>query len=250
MTIGSASGGDGRLGHAPGREMTGDRRRSRMASSPLGWIAQVLLAVAMAGVAAGASPAPVNSGGPATEAVKGTITEVIRLLEDKTLRRPEMAEERRRLLERVLAERFSYAEMAKRSLGAHWGGLTDPEREAFVALFQRLLVKTYVHTIEGYAGEQVRYLGERVAEDFAEVRTRIVSAKVDIPVDYRLLRTSGDWRVYDVVVDGVSLVNNYRGQFARILRSSSYADLVEQLRKKVEEGSPRGLNAAREKTDA
>jgi phospholipid transport system substrate-binding protein len=192
----------------------------------------------MAGVAAGASPAPVSAGGPATEAVKGTITEIIRLLEDEGLKKPGMAEQRRRLLERVAAARFSYAEMAKRSLGAHWRELTDAEREEFVALFQRLLVKTYARTIEGYAGQQVQYLGERGAEDFAEVRTRIVSDKVETPVDFRLLRMRGDWWVYDVVVDGVSVVSNYRGQFARILRSSSYADLVEQLRKKVE-GDPR-----------
>jgi phospholipid transport system substrate-binding protein len=188
----------------------------------------------MAGVAAGASPAPGNSGGSATEAIRDTISQVIRLLEDPTLKRPGKAEERRRHLEKVVVERFSYAEMAKRSLGAHWRGLTDAEREEFVGLFQRLLSKTYAHTIEGYAGEQVRYLGERVAADFAEVRTRIVSDKVETPVDYRLLCIAGDWRVYDVVIDGVSLVNNYRSQFARILRSSSYAGLVEQLRKKVE----------------
>ena len=125
-----------------------------------------------------------------------------------------MAEERRRLLERVAAARFSYAEMAKRSLGAHWRELTDAEREEFVALFQRLLVKTYARTIEGYAGQQVQYLGERRAEDFAEVRTKIVSDKVETPVDFRLLRMRGDWWVYDVVVDGVSVVSNYRGQFA------------------------------------
>ncbi len=233
MTMGSGCRGGAQLGHGSGCEMTGDKGRPRMARSPLAWIAQVLLALAMAGVAAGASPAPGNSGGPATEAVKSTITKVIRLLEDEELKGPGKVEERRRRLERVVADRFSYAEMAKRSLGAHWRGLTDPEREEFVALFQRLLVKTYARTIEGYAGEQVRYLGERVAGDFAEVRTRIVSDKVETPVDYRLLRMRGDWRVYDVVVDGVSLVNNYRGQFARILRSSSYTELVEQLRKKV-----------------
>jgi phospholipid transport system substrate-binding protein len=204
----------------------------------MGWLAQVLLALAMAGVAAGASPEPASSGGPATEAIKSTITEVIRLLEDRELKKPEMAEERRRLLARVAAARFSYAEMAKRSLGAHWRELKDAEREEFVALFQRLLVKTYARTIEGYAGHEVQYLGERRAEDFAEVRTRIVSDKVEAPVDFRLLRMRGDWWVYDVVVDGVSVVSNYRGQFARILRSSSYADLVEQLRKKIE-GDPR-----------
>lgn len=238
MTKGSGCRGDARFGHGSGCKMTGDGGRVRMARSPLGWIAPVLLALAMAGVAAGASPESVNSAGPATEAVKGTITEMIRLLEDEGLRKPGMAEERRRLLERVAAARFSYAEMAKRSLGAHWRELTDAEREEFAALFQRLLVKTYARTIEGYAGQQVHYLGERRAEDFAEVRTKIVSDKVETPVDFRLLRMGGNWWVYDVVVDGVGVVSNYRGQFARILRSSSYADLVAQLRKKVE-GDPR-----------
>ena len=237
MTIGSGCREDVRFGTGSGCEMTGDKGRSRMARSALGWLAQMLLALAMAGAAAAASPAPVNSGGPATEAVKSTITEIIRLLEDKELKKPGMAEERRRRLDKVAATRFSYAEMAKRSLGAHWRELSDAEREEFVALFHRLLVKTYARTIEGYAGQQVQYLGERGAEDFAEVRTRIVSDKVETPVDFRLLRMRGDWWVYDVVVDGVSVVSNYRGQFARILRSSSYTDLVEQLRKKVE-GDP------------
>ncbi len=100
-------------------------------------------------------------------------------------------------------------------------------------------VKTYARTIEGYAGQQVQYLGERRAEDFAEVRTKIVSDKVETSRwTTGCCAWRGDWWVYDVVVDGVSLVSNYRGQFARILRASSYADLVEQLRKKVEGDPP------------
>jgi phospholipid transport system substrate-binding protein len=188
----------------------------------------------MAGVAAGASPAPGNSGGSATEAVRTTITEVIRLLEDKQLKRPERSEERRRLLEQVIGDRFNYPEMAKRSLGAPWRALTDAERLEFVELFRKLLSRSYLGKIEGYSGEQVQYLGERLEGGYAEVRTKLVTGKAEIPLDYRLLNSSSDWRVYDVVVDGVSLVNNYRSQFARILRSSSYAGLVEQLRKKVE----------------
>ncbi len=248
MTTGSAGRADAQLGHGSGK-MTGDKGRVKIARASLAGIALVLV-LAMTGVAAGASPAPENAGGSATEAIRGTISQVFRLLGDPALKGPEKAEERRRQLEALMAERIGYAEMAKRTLGAPWRELSDPERAEFVTLFQRLLWKTQAHMIDGYSGEQVQYLGERVTEDFAEVRTRIVSEKVDVPVDYRLLRIAGNWRVYDVVVDGVSLVNNYRGQFARILRASSYADLVEQLRKKVEEGSTRGLNAAREKTDA
>jgi phospholipid transport system substrate-binding protein len=184
-------------------------------------------------VAVAALPSVVAAGSP-TEAVKGTINEVVRILEDRELKRPERSEERRRLLEQVIGDRFNYPEMAKRSLGAQWRTLTDAERLEFVELFRNLLSRSYLGKIEGYSGEQVQYLGERLEGGYAEVRTRLVTGKAEIPLDYRLLNSSSDWRVYDVVVDGVSLVNNYRSQFARILRSSSHADLVEQLRKKVE----------------
>jgi phospholipid transport system substrate-binding protein len=216
-----------------GGKMMGDRGRAKLATLSLGGM-MLVLALAMAGVASGASPAAENAAGPATEAVRSTMSQVFRLLGDPTLKGPDKAEARRRQLEKLAADRMDYAEMAKRSLGVHWRELSDAEREEFVTLFQRLLWKTQIHLVEGYSGEQVQYLGERVTEDFAEVRTRIVSEKVDVPVDYRLLRLAGEWRVYDVVVDGVSLVSNYRGQFARILRASSYDDLVAQLRKKVE----------------
>lgn len=196
-------------------------------------MARTVGALVIAAFVAVVPPLPVVAAGPATEAVMSTINEVIRLLEDKELKKPAKSEERRRQLEKVIGDRFNYDEMAKRSLGGQWRRLDDAERKEFVELFQRLLSKSYLRKIEEYAGEQVHYLSERLEEGFAEVRTKIVSGKAEISLDYRLLNTTSDWRVYDVVVDGVSLVNNYRGQFARILRSSSYADLVEQLRKKV-----------------
>ena len=96
------------------------------------------------------------------------------------------------------------------------------------------MTNSYADKIESYSGEGVKYLSERTENDYAEVRTKVLNGKLEIPLDYRLLNKGGDWRVYDVVVDGVSLVNNYRGQFSKILRSSNYADLVDQLRKKSE----------------
>lgn len=188
----------------------------------------------MAGMAV-VFPAQPVAGGPATDAVKSSINEVIQILEDKELKKPGRAEERRRKLEQAVGNRFSYEEMAKRSLGAPWKELNEAERKEFVELFQRLLSKSYAGKIEGYSGEQIQYLNERLAEGYAEVRTRIVSGKTEIPLDYRLLQIEGEWRVYDVVVDGVSLVNNYRGQFTKIIRESSYKGLVEQLRKKSEQ---------------
>ena len=170
----------------------------------------------------------------ATESVQGTIGEVIRLLDDKELKQPERSEERRKKLETAIGNRFSYDEMAKRSLGAQWAKMNDKQRKEFVELFQRLLSNAYAGKIEGYTGEQVKYLNERLKDGFAEVKTKVTSGKAEVPLDYRLLEQSGEWRVYDVVVDGISLISNYRGQFTKIIRSASYEDLVERLRNKAE----------------
>jgi phospholipid transport system substrate-binding protein len=189
----------------------------------------VVAAVVLTGVAAQSA-----SAGQATEAMRGTIDEVLRVLADKDLKQPAKANERRQLLEKVVGERFDYEEMSRRSLGASWGNLSDKEKQEFVALFQTLLVNTYADKIESYTGDGVQVLNERNEKEYAEVRTKVLTGKTEIPLDYRLLNKGSGWRVYDVVVDGVSLVNNYRGQFSKILRNGSYADLVDQLRKKSE----------------
>jgi phospholipid transport system substrate-binding protein len=170
--------------------------------------------------------------GAATDAMKGTIEEVLRILADKDLKQPAKANERRQLLEKVVGERFDYQEMSRRSLGAPWANLSDKEKQEFVSLFQTLLVNTYADKVESYSGEGVQYVNERTEKEYAEVRTKVLTGKTEIPLDYRLLNKGSAWRVYDVVVDGVSLVNNYRGQFSKILRNGSYAELIEQLRKK------------------
>jgi phospholipid transport system substrate-binding protein len=172
------------------------------------------------------------SAGPATEAVRSTIDEVLKVLDDKDLKKPARAEERRKLLEKIVGGRFDYQEMSRRSLGAPWNQLTDKDKQEFVDLFRTLLTNTYADRVENYSGEGVHYLNERTEKDYAEVRTKILSGKTEIPMDYRLMNKNSDWHVYDVVVDGVSLVNNYRGQFSKILRTSSYPELVDQLRKK------------------
>ncbi len=171
--------------------------------------------------------------GPPTDSMKMTIDEVLRIVREKDLKLPEKAEERRHLLENVVAARFDYTEMSRRALGAPWNQLTDPQKQEFVDLFRTLLTNSYADKIETYSGEGVQYLNERTEKEYAEVRTKVLSGKTEIPLDYRLINKMDNWRVYDVVVDGVSLVNNYRGQFTKILRASSYSDLVDQLRKKT-----------------
>lgn len=172
--------------------------------------------------------------GGATDAMKTTIDEVLRILRDKDLNQPAKVSERRQLLEQVVGERFDYQEMSRRALGAPWAKLSNDEKTEFVSSFKTLLVNSYADKVEAYSGEGVQYINERTEKDYAEVRTKVLTGKTEIPLDYRLLYKGSVWRVYDVVVDGVSLVNNYRGQFSKILRSGSYADLIDQLRKKSE----------------
>lgn len=170
--------------------------------------------------------------GPPTEAMKTTIDEVLRIVRDQDLKRKDKVDERRHLLEKVVEARFDYAEMSRRALGAPWNQLTDQQKQEFVDLFRTLLTNSYADKIETYSGEGVQYLNERTEKEYAEVRTKVLSGKTEIPLDYRLINKAENWRVYDVVVDNISLVNNYRGQFTKILRASSYSDLVDQLRKK------------------
>jgi phospholipid transport system substrate-binding protein len=153
-------------------------------------------------------------------------------LDDHELKKPGRHEDRRQRLEKVVGARFDYSEMSRRSLGSQWNQLSDKDKQEFVDLFRTLLTNTYADRVENYSGEGVQYLNERTEKEYAEVRTKVLSGKTEIPMDYRLLHKDNDWRVYDVVVDGVSLVNNYRGQFSKILHTSSYPGLIDQLRKK------------------
>jgi len=178
--------------------------------------------------------ATLSYAGVPTDSMKTTVDEVLRIVRDNELKQPRKATERRQMLEQVVDARFDYREMSRRALGAPWNNLSDQEQQEFVGLFRTLLTNSYANKIETYSGEGVQYLNERMEKEYAEVRTKVLSGKTEIPLDYRLINKTNDWRVYDVVVDGISLVNNYRGQFTKIIQSSSYHDLVEQLRKKSE----------------
>jgi len=168
-----------------------------------------------------------------TEAVRSTLTEVFRILEDEKLKDPAKLIPRRHMLEEAIASHFDYAEMSKRALAAHWVPLTAGERAEFVELFKSFLSDRYAETIEGYSGHQVFYLSERTEGNYAEVRTKVRSSKVEVPMDYRLHIRDGTWHAYDLVVDGVSLVKNYRSQFEKIIRSSSYQELVRRLHERT-----------------
>jgi phospholipid transport system substrate-binding protein len=174
---------------------------------------------------AGVAPAKLTP----TESVSGTINDVIRILDTDALKQPGRSEERRGEIERLLRHRMNYEQMAQRSLGDSWTRLNDIERQEFVQLFVQLLRDTFACRIDEYSGERVLYLSEQRAGNFAEVRTRLIGPKGDTQLDFRLKNQSGEWRVYDVVIDDASLVRNYRAQFDRIIRDYSYAGLVDAM---------------------
>ena len=171
--------------------------------------------------------------GSATDAIKETVDQVFAVLDDESMNAPDRAKERLTLLEDIVARRFDFEEMGKRTLGSHWRTLNAGQQKEFVRLFQHFLSGTYAGNIDGYVGGQVEYVKERRKGAFAEVQTKIVTKKLAVPVDYRLLKRSNTWRVYDVVIDGISLVKNYRGQFGRILKTDSFETLLEKLQNKL-----------------
>jgi phospholipid transport system substrate-binding protein len=171
--------------------------------------------------------------GPPTDAVKGTVDEVLRLLSDPAVKTPAQKKQNRRIIKQVVDRRFDYDEMAKRSL-PNWGKLSAAQRQEFVRLFAELLETSYAEKIMRYSGEKVNYLGESLDGDNAEVRTALMRRNDRMPINYRLHNKS-QWMVYDVVIEGVSLVNNYRSQFSRIIGESNYNELVKRLKAKVEE---------------
>lgn len=210
-------------------------------------VVSFILAGSLAGVGVLDWATPVWAG-PPTDAVRKTVDEVIRILEDPAWKKPEKKEERRKLLEQTIGQRFNYPEMAKRSLGAEWAKRTPGEQNEFAANFQTLLSNTYIGRIEAYSGEKVQYLKELNDGEFAEVQTHVDTGKSMIDINYRVQKNSEDWRVYDVVVEGTSLVQNYREQFKRILRKDSFAGLSKQLRDKsanIRAPVPDGSESAR-----
>ncbi|MGH7310029.1 MAG: MlaC/ttg2D family ABC transporter substrate-binding protein [Candidatus Rokuibacteriota bacterium] len=185
------------------------------------------LAVALAPPALASAP---------IEQLRSQVDRVIKTLEDPQLKHEGKAVERRQAVRRIADEIFDFGETAKRSLGRHWQARTPSEREEFVRLFADLLERSYISKIELFNGERVTYVGETIDGDIATVRTRLVTKQAtEIPVEYRMLRRGERWLVYDVIIEGVSLVANYRTQFNKIIQTSSYQDLVKKMKGKQEE---------------
>jgi phospholipid transport system substrate-binding protein len=174
--------------------------------------------------------------GPPTDQVRGSIDRVLQILADPELKQTTKTGDRRNAIRTVAGEIFDFSEISQRSLARHWAARTPAERQEFVALFGDLLEHSYITKIEAYSGEKILYTGEVADGDQAVVKTRIVTKTgTDIPVDYRMFLKGDRWRAYDVNIEGVSLVSNYRTQFNSVIQRSGYADLVSKLRAKQED---------------
>ena len=186
-----------------------------------------------------------SQAGEPTESIRKTADRIIAIVSDPELQtsgkdvdekksHKDKLKKRNRLVREAVDERFDWEEMSRRTLARHWRDRTDDEKKEFIDLFGKLLERTYLDQVEGYSGEKVIYLDEAVDGDYAVVRVKIITKKeTEIPVKYRLKKKGNDWFVYDVSIEGVSLVNNYRTQFNTIIVRYKYKGLIKRLRAKV-----------------
>jgi len=174
-------------------------------------------------------------GGVPTDQIKSTVDKALVVLKDPRFKPAARAKERREQVKQILFARFDFAEMAKRSLGANWRRRTPKEQEEFVRLFTDLLERAYADTIESYGDEKIVYVGERLDGGYADVSSKVLTSKgEEFSLNYKAHFVGGEWRVYDVVVENISMVNNYRSQFNRVISNASYEELVRRLRDKAD----------------
>ena len=174
--------------------------------------------------------------GAPTEQLRTQIERAIKVLEDPEFAKESRMPERRVAIRRIANEIFDFTETTRRSLGPHWQARTPQEREEITRLFADLLERSYIGKIEMYSGEKIQFIGDSVDGDQANVRTRLVTKQgTEVPVDYRMHKVGDRWLTYDVSIEGVSLVANYRTQFNSVIRTGSYDELVKKMRARIDE---------------
>jgi phospholipid transport system substrate-binding protein len=193
------------------------------------WLIALMSIIWVSGLSLAANGAP-------TEFIRQTTDNIFRLFKDPHLQGAMQRDERLAHLQHIGNTAFDWAEIARRALAIHWRERTPQERQEFAELFRDAVQGMYLQRLEVAAQEQlqdipaIRYMGEQVDGQRAMVRTTVVTRHGrEVPMDYRLRHSDGQWRIYDIVIMGVSLVNNYRIQFQRIITQSSYEELVRQL---------------------
>jgi len=169
--------------------------------------------------------------------VMDTIDKGLVVLKEPSLKGNDKVNERRQKLWETISPIFNFEEMSKRALGQHWKKRNDEEKKEFVGLFTNILKDAYIGKTDAYSGEKVILMKERVDKEYATVQAKfILNTDSEVVVDYNMLNNSGEWKIYDVIIEGVSLVNNYRSQFNSILIKSTYNELVQRIKEKKANG--------------
>ena len=168
-----------------------------------------------------------------TADIRGTIDQVMEIIADPNLKSNPVL--KREKLRQVIALRFNFEQMVMRSLAKNYKDRSDAERKEFTLLFKKLLENSYASKIENYKDEKINYVDEKIKGKYAMVSTQIVRKDGVVDVDYKMLKDGDQWLVYDFVIEGVSLIRNYKSQFSKIISTESYAALVSKLSKKVDE---------------
>jgi phospholipid transport system substrate-binding protein len=177
-------------------------------------------------------PSPSTAESP-TEQMRTTLDKVLLIIRNSNSNSKAKKEDLRARLAEVIYPRFDFNEMAKRSLGSHWGRRSAEEQREFVKVFAGLLRRTYADTIESYTSQNILYTREVEDKDYAEVDTKIVTDKrEELSINYKLHSVNNEWKVYDLVIENISLVNNYRSQFDRVIARSSFEELVRVMKEK------------------
>ena len=174
---------------------------------------------------------PSAAGTSATDAVRTSVDTIIGILKDASLNQSA----RREKIRTVIAGRFDFRAMSQRTLATNWRKASKEEQQHFVQLFSELIQESYIGRIEAYTNETVKYPGEKTTKNRAVVDTLILTSSTEIPVSYRLYLKDGQWLVYDVTVEGVSLISNYRTSYQEIVKNEGFSGLLARMQEKVKE---------------
>jgi phospholipid transport system substrate-binding protein len=174
-----------------------------------------------------------TKGGPMDQ-LQGSVGEILKILQSEELKVPGKNDERKQLILNVVTDMFDFREMAKSSLGKNWNSLSPEEQDNFVGLFTSLVEQRYIGKIDSYDNQKVVYKKERVKGNKAIIYTDIIDKDLEIPIDYRLKEKQGKWLIYDLKIENVSLIANYRRDFDSIMRKDKFAGLMEKITKLIE----------------
>lgn len=205
----------------------------------LKWNWKIVLLSLSAAFALSTQPGSASAGAP-TEQIQSTVEKVTTILKDPKLQ----TEAKRKELREIVYPKFDFTEMARRSLGSHWQRRSADEQREFVRLFTELVENAYMTNLDGYQGEKVVIGAEKQDKEFAQVDTKIITKKgEEFAVNYKLHQAENDWKIYDVVIENISIVNNYRSQFNRVIAQSSFEELFRKMKDKQFESAGKKRSA-------